>query len=226
MPRSHSEHAYPSVYWKLIERFRISQLPIHVECASKAEAYNKRNEWNSFVRALERNSSKNPHYAELVQIARSRTCSVSRHNEKLLMWKARDLESFTASLESAIDEFDVMHKNQQSSFASPREISLAEPFDAPLRGHSGELLVMDEIPSEPVAPAMDDLLDDFLATPEEDTRADELFDHALDEAQAAIDEDQEEQGLLGLLDSKLKPINTRATFSSEEESDGTEGQIS
>lgn len=192
MPRSHSPAAYPTAYWRLIESFTKSELPIHVQCSTPAEAVNRRNEWNSFIRALER--SKDPRNAQLASVARGRICATGGANGSLLIWKSRDTGTFIEALDEALDEYEEIVGDEGTA-----------------------LLHIDSsiIKEEPVSHS-ESAIDDFLGTPEENATAEGIFDEFLAESEEVREElKQTKVPFADLLTQPLRPQKLNRTFSSE-----------
>ena len=196
MPRSKSVHAYPTVYWKMLEAFKRSILPIHVETASKAEAYNRKNEWHAFVRALEH--SVDERHKALSVVGRGRICNVKGPAENIIVWQSRDTGSFVDSLEDALDHLELPEESDQALL---REIT-TENMPA-------------EEPDEEPLDASDMVLEDFLATEAENTIADDLFDEFLEEA-ASTPVEKSESILTDMLHAPLKHIPIYRPFSQED----------
>jgi hypothetical protein len=198
MPRSHSPAAYPTAYWRLIEGFTKSELPIHVSCTTPAEAVNRRNEWNSFIRALER--SKDPRNLELARIARGRICCTGGAKGELLIWKSRDTGTFIESLDEALDDYDDLVGQDAAPLAyDPATI---EKLEAESQDTT----------------ATQQLIDDFIGTPEENSTADGIFDEFLEQADKTTHDLKEEttkNSFANLLSQPLRPQRLNRTFSSE-----------
>ena len=212
MPRSSSPHAYPTIYFQLIEHFSRSSLPFHVQCRDKSEAFNRRNEWNSFIQALEKHSTETPRYGDLAKIARSRSCAVSGPQETLLVWKPRDLDPFVNSLENALIQAESLLAEENLQLPSEQEFIQ---------------LTKEETQTSPNSNLnFESVLDDFIATEEEDEVAADLFDDLLNEAESAKQQTIKDHAeAKDLLYKHVGPIKIDSTFSSEADSDGTENLI-
>ncbi len=194
MPRSHSPHAYPTVYYRMLEAFSKSQMPFHIQCESDTEAYNKRNEWHSFVRALERSGTEIN--MARAQVARSRICSVQGPRNDILLWRARDLDPFVNRLEDLLTEFE-----DETTQLEQELLQQASPED----------LIEDMVDH----PDLEHTLEDFLSEPPENERANQIFDDFLAEEDQRIQETLDEESLLNLIEQPVAKIDTHRTMSTE-----------
>ncbi len=199
MPRSSSPHAYPTVYFQMLEAFERSQMPLHVQCNDSREANNKRNEWHSFVRSLEKSGDERMFH--LSKVARGRVCKILEHDPTIISWQSRDLQDYATSLTSALQDFEEDLEATSKLVATDYDKAEVQIIAHMQETHTGETSI--------------DLLDDFMAEPEEDQAANQLFEDFMSESEQTILDDSNEKSLLGLLDQPVPPIHTRASFSQE-----------